>query len=109
MWGGNSNKFKSAKVDTLIGNSAEVEGDVIYKGGLHVDGKVLCLGDQGHLLWIDLGEEGAQVLGREWLFRSRESWTPPALSRGLLFVRQTGVETYGSDPAPRRVMCFDLR
>jgi len=40
MWGGSGNKFKSAKVDTLIGNSAEVEGDIIYKGGLHVDGKV---------------------------------------------------------------------
>ena len=40
MFGGGGNKFKSAKVDTLIGNSAEVEGDVIYKGGLHVDGKV---------------------------------------------------------------------
>ena len=40
MFGGSGNKFKSAKVDTLIGRSAEVQGDVIYKGGLHIDGKV---------------------------------------------------------------------
>ena len=70
---------------------------------LLVDGKVLCLGDQGHLLWMELGDEGAEVLGREWLFRA------PALSSGLLFVRQTGKEIFGAEPAGRRVMCFDVR
>ena len=40
MWGGSSKKFKSARVDTLVGHNAEVNGDVVYSGGLHVDGKV---------------------------------------------------------------------
>lgn len=39
MWNSNS-KQKTEKVDTLIGQSAELRGDLIYKGGLHVDGKI---------------------------------------------------------------------
>ena len=40
MWNSNSNKQKTEKVDTLIGQSTEIRGDLIYKGGLHVDGKI---------------------------------------------------------------------
>lgn len=40
MWGNDDKTFKSAKVDTLIGHSTEVEGDIKYQGGLHVDGTV---------------------------------------------------------------------
>jgi len=40
MFGGSGNKFKSARVDTLVGHNAEVHGDIVYQGGLHVDGKV---------------------------------------------------------------------
>ncbi len=40
MWGGSGSKFKSAKVDTLIGHNAEVKGDFHYQGGLHVDGRI---------------------------------------------------------------------
>ena len=40
MFGSRRKKFKSAKVDTLIGQNAEMQGNVVYKGGLHVDGKV---------------------------------------------------------------------
>lgn len=39
MWGSNS-KQKVEKVDTLIGQHTELRGDIIYKGGLHVDGKI---------------------------------------------------------------------
>jgi len=39
MWGNNS-KQKTEKVDTLVGQHTELRGDVIYKGGLHVDGKI---------------------------------------------------------------------
>ncbi len=37
MWG---RRIKSSRIDTLIGNSLEVNGDVKFKGGLHLDGKV---------------------------------------------------------------------
>jgi cytoskeletal protein CcmA (bactofilin family) len=31
----------SARIDTLIGRSASVQGDVDFAGGLHVDGRIL--------------------------------------------------------------------
>lgn len=41
MWGNsNSNKLKTAKVETIIGENTEVKGDVTFKGGLHIDGKI---------------------------------------------------------------------
>ena len=39
MWG--SNRIKSSKIDTLIGHSITVNGDVNFTGGLHLDGKVV--------------------------------------------------------------------
>jgi cytoskeletal protein CcmA (bactofilin family) len=38
MWGGN--KIRSSKIETLIGHSIEIDGDLNFKGGLHLDGKV---------------------------------------------------------------------
>ena len=40
MWGNDSNKLKTAKVETIIGQNTEITGDIIFRGGLHVDGKV---------------------------------------------------------------------
>ncbi|MFA9419640.1 MAG: polymer-forming cytoskeletal protein [Gammaproteobacteria bacterium] len=37
---GKRKTFSAARVDTLIGHGAEVKGDVIFAGGLHVDGKI---------------------------------------------------------------------
>ena len=31
---------KNDKIDTLIGNPAEIEGNIIFSGGLRIDGKV---------------------------------------------------------------------
>ncbi len=56
---GSSKKRKSAKIDSLIGQNTELQGDVHFSGGLHVDGKIkgnviaedpaslLTLSDQG--------------------------------------------------------------
>ena len=33
-------KHQTARVETLIGQNTEVFGDVVFSGGLHVDGKV---------------------------------------------------------------------
>ncbi|MCW8923927.1 MAG: polymer-forming cytoskeletal protein [Gammaproteobacteria bacterium] len=40
MWG-NKNKIRSSKIDTLIGQSMEIHGDVKFEGGLHLDGKIV--------------------------------------------------------------------
>ena len=39
MWG--KNKSKSTKIETLIGTAMEIQGDLIFSGGLHVDGKIV--------------------------------------------------------------------
>jgi outer membrane protein assembly factor BamB len=80
----------------------------IGEGSLLIaDGDFLCLGDQGHLLWLKVDPEGAKVIARSWLFRANESWTPLALSQGLLYACQNNDAHFGNEPA--RLLCFDLR
>ena len=59
------------------------------------------------LLSLDVTPEGVKVVARSWLFRANQSWTPLALSRGLLYVCQNRPERFG-DKAPR-LLCYDLR
>ena len=74
---------------------------------LAVDGQFLCLGELGHLLWMDLTPQGYQEVSRGWLVAARESWTLPVLSRGLLYVVQnTRDMLQGAGP---RLLCYDLR
>ena len=79
-----------------------------YRGSLMaVDGAFLCLGEMGHLLWMNLTPKGYQEISRAWLFPARESWTLPALSRGLLYVAQNTRDLVrGTGP---RLLCYDLR
>ena len=74
---------------------------------LAVDGQFLCLGELGHLLWMDLTPEGYTEVSRAWLFAARESWALPVLSRGLLYVVQNTRDLLrGLGP---RLLCYDLR
>lgn len=79
-----------------------------YRGSLlRVDGSYLCLGELGHLLWLDLAPAGYKQIARTWLFGARESWTPLVLSRGLLYVAQNTRElNRGREP---RLLCYDMR
>ena len=79
-----------------------------YRGSLlAVDGQFLCLGELGHLLWMDLTPKGYQEVSRSRLFMARESWTLPVLSRGLLYVVQN-TRDFVSGARPR-LLCYDLR
>jgi len=91
--------------ETLTGRQVRVS---TYRGTLlAVDGRYLCLGELGHLLWLDLSPKGYKELARTWLFAARESWTLPVLSRGLLYVVQNTRElTRTNGP---RLLCYDLR
>ena len=74
---------------------------------LAADGQFLCLGERGHLLWMDLTPEGYTEVSRGWLFAARESWGLPVLSRGLLYVTQNARDLLtGAGP---RLLCYDLR
>jgi outer membrane protein assembly factor BamB len=79
-----------------------------YRGSLlAVDGQFLCLGELGHLLWMDLTPKGYKAVSRAWLFAARESWGLPVLSRGLLYVAQNTRDLLtGARP---RLLCYDLR
>jgi outer membrane protein assembly factor BamB len=79
-----------------------------YRGSLlAVDGQFLCLGELGHLLWLDLTPKGYTQVSRAWLFAGRESWGLPVLSRGLLYIVQNARDVFtGAGPSLR---CYDLR
>lgn len=74
---------------------------------LRVDGKTLVLGEYGHLLWADLSPKGFVERQRATLFLAEQTWTPPVLSRGLLYVCQTSPDV--RTRAGPRVICYDLR
>lgn len=74
---------------------------------LHVDGHFLCLGELGHLLWLELTPQGHKELARTWLFAARETWSLPVLSRGLLYVSQHSRDML-RNTGPR-LLCYDLR
>jgi outer membrane protein assembly factor BamB len=79
-----------------------------YRGTLlYVDGHFLCLGELGHLLWLDLSPKGYKELARTWLFAAHETWSLPVLSHGLLYISQHGREFLTREPP--RLLCYDLR
>ena len=74
-----------------------------------VDGgsRYLVLGEFGHLLWAELSPKGYKQLSRAWLFPADQTWTPPVVSRGLVYVCQNSTAMIGE--APMRLLCYDLR
>jgi len=79
-----------------------------YRGSLlAVDGQFLCLGELGHLLWMNLTPTSYRQVSRGWLFPARESWGLPVLSHGLLYVVQNTRDIF-RETAPR-LLCYDMR
>ena len=59
MWG-SSNKRKSTRIDTLIGQHSKVIGDVKFAGGLHIDGTIkgnVLAENDGHSM-VSLSDQG---------------------------------------------------
>jgi outer membrane protein assembly factor BamB len=92
----------------LVGSQPQRQMVGTYRGSLMaVDGQFLCLGELGHLLWMDLTPKGYKEVARGRLFVARESWALPVLSRGLLYVVQN-TRDFMSGARPR-LLCYDLR
>ena len=72
-----------------------------------VDGRFLLTGEFGHLLFADLSPKGCTVSSRSQLFLASETWTPPVLSHGLLYICQNTASTI--DGSPARLLCYDFR
>lgn len=95
----------------LIYNGEEQDVSLSIGEGslLAVDGGFLCLGDNGHLLRLTSTPAGTEVHARAALFHAAATWTPLALSNGLLYVCQNSPERFGAEPRPPRLLCYDLR
>ena len=89
------------------GKKKEIDEGVFRGSLLWVDGRFLAIGEHGHLLWLELTPEGHKVLSRASLFKARDTWALPVLSRGLLYISQN---TRGPlDATTPRLLCYDLR
>lgn len=40
MWTKRQRKKKVTQIDSLIGQQTEVKGDIVFSGGLHIDGRI---------------------------------------------------------------------
>ncbi len=74
---------------------------------LRADGHFLCLGEMGTLAWLDLSPKGMKILSKCQPVLAPQTWTLPAISRGLLYLVQS--ETDLITKAGPRVVCLDLR
>ena len=57
---GKSRKHKVGRIDTLIGQNTELQGDLRFSGGLHVDGKIIgnVIAAEGGSSMLTLSEHG---------------------------------------------------
>lgn len=60
MWGQTKKPKQTAHIDSLIGQNTEIHGDVIFSGGLHVDGTVKgsVIAEKGQDSVLTLSERG---------------------------------------------------
>jgi hypothetical protein len=72
---------------------------------IRADGAFLCLGENGDLAWLDLTPKGASVKTQSKLFHAPETWTPPVISGGLLFICQN---QSGSHATKARLICYEF-
>jgi cytoskeletal protein CcmA (bactofilin family) len=57
---GRKKKFSAARIDTLIGQGTEISGDLVFSGGLHVDGHIKgnVIAEEGSTAILILSEHG---------------------------------------------------
>ena len=57
---GKKKGFKAARIDTLVGQGTRVTGDVVFSGGLHVDGTITgnVMAEEGATALLILSEFG---------------------------------------------------
>ncbi|MDA7920571.1 PQQ-binding-like beta-propeller repeat protein [Verrucomicrobiales bacterium] len=67
---------------------------------IYIDGGFLCLTENGALLRMDLGPGGYEIRSKARLFYAPETWAPPVVSDGKLFINQNEM---GS-----RLICYDV-
>ena len=92
---------------TFDGEKQKITVSTLRGNMLAVDGDILAICELGHLLWLDLTPKGYKQIDRTWLFAARETWAPPIVSNGLLYITQNTRDIFtGARP---RLICYDLR
>ncbi|MFT5658204.1 MAG: cytoskeletal protein CcmA (bactofilin family) [Gammaproteobacteria bacterium] len=58
---GKKKAFNTARIDTLIGQGTELKGNLLFSGGLHVDGKIIgnVVAEEGGDAILILSESGS--------------------------------------------------
>lgn len=79
----------------------------LFRGSFLRAGKrIFSLGEDGSLAELTLTPKGPAILQKTRLFSARDTWTPPVIHRGLLYVVQNNK---GFDGSPSRLICYDFR
>jgi outer membrane protein assembly factor BamB len=79
-----------------------------FRGSLlHVENRFLCLGEGGSLLWLELTPRGPKTLQRTQLFNATQTWSTPAIHRGLVYISQHYQDIPGKTRP--RLLCYDFR
>jgi len=91
--------------ETILGRELNLQ--LFRASFLLVEQKFLCLSELGSLLWADFSPDGWKVEQSAQLFFAPESWTLPALSRGLLYIMQNDTDRVSGEGS--RLLCYDFR
>lgn len=94
-----------------------IEDDVRWKEGQRVTGlfrgsflqskdRTFSLGEDGSFVELKMTPKKIEIVQRTRLFFAKDSWTPPVLSKGLLYTVQN---LKGFDGTPSRLICYDFR
>lgn len=100
-------EWDDAELSRQTGRANPVRLSILRASLLKADGAFLCLGEVGSLHWLDLSPAGAKVLAQAQPFYALNTWSLPALSHGLLYVRQQTKDLM--QKTGERVICLDLR
>lgn len=79
----------------------------LFRGAfLRFDKRIFALGEDGSFAELKLDPKEPAILQKTRLFYARDTWTPPVIHRGLLYIAQN---TKGFDGSPKRIICYDFR
>lgn len=100
-------EWEDAELSRQAGRTNPMRMSILRASLLKVDGAFLCLGEIGSLHWLELTPAGVKVLAQAQPFYALNTWSLPALSHGLLYVRQQTKDLLQKTDA--RLLCLDLR
>ena len=100
-------EWEDAEFSKQTGRANPTRLSILRASLLKADGAFLCLGEIGSLHWLDLSPNGAKVIAQAQPFYALNTWSLPALSQGLLYVRQQQKDLM--QKTGERIICLDLR